>query len=479
MKNQFVLLIMMLLLKGASISQWQPDIRLTNDPSGSFTSYTKCIAASGNNIHVTWMDLRTGNLEIFYKRSTDGGTSWGVDIRMTNNTVDSDYPAISSSGQLVHIVWQDRRDTNIEIYYKRSADGGATWGADTRLTNSPFLSGYPSVSSSGSDVHVVWYDTRDLNAEIYYKHSTNGGLSWGADTRLTNNPAGSEYPSISTSGTFVHVVWFDNRNTNNVIYYKRSTDNGISWGADTRVTYTTYDCRFPSVSASGSSVHVAWSDPRNSNMEIYYNSSTDGGTTWGGFDTRLTPNSANSEHPSISASGLNVHLVYENNQNTNLQIYYRKSTNAGLNWSGETRLTNTAYTSARPSVAVSGNVVHAVWHDSRNVNEDIYYKRDLMGNPVGVTGNSSGIPKDFSLSQNYPNPFNPTTSIGFRIADFGFVSVKVFDITGKEIAILVNEDLSAGAYNVDFDASQYSSGIYFYSMKTGNYSGTRKMVLIK
>ncbi len=98
---------------------------------------------------------------------------------------------------------------------------------------------------------------------------------------------------------------------------------------------------------------------------------------------------------------------------------------------------------------------------------------------VGTEPVSNEVPGSYELDQNYPNPFNPTTNIGFRIADFGFVSVKVFDVTGKEVAILVNEDLSPGIHNVDFDASQYSSGIYFYRMTAGDYSQIRKMVLIK
>ncbi len=479
MKYQFVLVIMLLLLKGVSVSQWQPDVRLTNDPSGSVTSYTKCIAASSNDIHVTWMDLRTGNLEIFYKRSADGGTTWGPDVRLTNNPVDSDYPAISSSGQLVHIVWQDRRDTNIEVYYKRSADGGATWGADVRLTSNMFGSWNPSVASSGSDVIVAWYDNRDLNAEIYIKRSTNGGLSWSADTRITNNTGSSQYPSIFMEGSIVHLAWTDNRDGNPETYYKRSADGGVTWGADTRLSFNSSDSWYTSVSASGQNVHVVWRDDRNITKEIYYNGSTNGGITWSGFDTRVTFNSANSEHPSVSASGQTVHLVYQNNQNTNLQIYYRKSTNAGSNWSGETRLTNTAYTSARPSVTVSGNVVHALWHDSRNGNEDVYYKRDPSGNPVGVTGNGSGIPKDFSLSQNYPNPFNPVTMIDYQIPEESYVAIKLYDQLGRETLVLFEGNRQAGYYRLTIDGSNFASGVYYCRLSAGKYSAVIKMLLVK
>jgi len=107
---------------------------------------------------------------------------------------------------------------------------------------------------------------------------------------------------------------------------------------------------------------------------------------------------------------------------------------------------------------------------------------------IGEDDNSFN-PNDFSLDQNYPNPFNPTTSIGFRIAEFGFVSLKVYDILGREVATLVNEDKHAGNYEVEFNGSGLSSGIYFYKLsvsalpsqdrQAGNYVSVKKMILMK
>ena len=93
--------------------------------------------------------------------------------------------------------------------------------------------------------------------------------------------------------------------------------------------------------------------------------------------------------------------------------------------------------------------------------------------------NEKLFPNTFSLEQNYPNPFNPTTNIGFQIADRGFVSLKVFDILGNEVATLVNEEKPAGIYEVNFDAVELPSGIYFYKLQTGSFVETKKMVLIK
>ncbi len=98
---------------------------------------------------------------------------------------------------------------------------------------------------------------------------------------------------------------------------------------------------------------------------------------------------------------------------------------------------------------------------------------------VGVNKVDNKIPDKYSLSQNYPNPFNPTTNIEFRIADFGFVSLKVYDILGREVATLVNEEKPAGSYNVSFDASSLSSGVYFYRLNSGSFISTKKMILLK
>jgi len=97
---------------------------------------------------------------------------------------------------------------------------------------------------------------------------------------------------------------------------------------------------------------------------------------------------------------------------------------------------------------------------------------------TGIQQFSNEIPKSFSLSQSYPNPFNPTTSIKFDIPKAGNVSLKIYDITGKEV-YSINEFKSAGRYEFTFDASNYASGLYFYKLESGMFSETKKMVLIK
>ena len=98
---------------------------------------------------------------------------------------------------------------------------------------------------------------------------------------------------------------------------------------------------------------------------------------------------------------------------------------------------------------------------------------------TNISSDNNKIPSIYSLEQNYPNPFNPSTVISYQIPDKGFVSLKVYDVLGKEITMLVNEEESAGSYKVRFNGNGLPSGIYFYKIQAGNYTSVKKMILIK
>ncbi len=104
----------------------------------------------------------------------------------------------------------------------------------------------------------------------------------------------------------------------------------------------------------------------------------------------------------------------------------------------------------------------------------------ICGNPTDVeTEDQISLPKDFALAQNYPNPFNPSTIIEYQLPKVSNVSLKVYDILGNEIVTLVNENKEAGNYEVEFNASRISSGIYFYKLQADNKTFIKKMSVIK
>ncbi len=461
-------------------AQWQADVRLTHDTALSLpTGQRKNLAVNSENIHVVWHDTRNGGAEIYYRRSTNSGVSWTADTRLTNAPGMSVSPSIALYGGNIHVVFESDRSGHFEIYYKKSSTNGTTWTADIQLTNDAFDSYAVSISAAVS-VHIVWMDFRYGEPEIYYIRSTDGGENWGTETRLTNNTAAQKYPVISMAGSGVHVVFEDERNghSNAEIYYKRSTNNGTSWGSDTHLSNNAGQPWRPFISASGSYVHTVWNDSRTGNHEIFYKRSTDGGSNWSS-DVMLTNHPAESIFPSITLSDIYAHIVWIDVRNSHQEIYYKQSTNRGVSWGADTRLTIFDSHKYFPSIGISGSLVLVVWGDDRDGNNEIYYKRNPTGNPVGIKPAGSEVPAEFSLYQNYPNPFNPSTTIRFNIPISGYVSLKVYDILGNEAAALVSENLNPNTYEVKWEPVGLASGVYFYKLISGDFIDVKKMILVK
>jgi len=103
----------------------------------------------------------------------------------------------------------------------------------------------------------------------------------------------------------------------------------------------------------------------------------------------------------------------------------------------------------------------------------------LLDSSVTRVGDALSEPEGFRLEKNFPNPFNPKTQLGFRVANLTFVSLKVFDLLGREITTLVDEIRPAGSYSVEWNGEDRSSGVYFYRLQAENFSSTRRMQLLK
>ncbi len=188
-----------------------------------------------------------------------------------------------------------------------------------------------------------------------------------------------------------------------------------------------------------------------------------------------------------------------------------RTTNAGLTWSPQTSgTTNTLHEVSMvdanngTAVGVSGTVLRttnggATWVSEPNplsgVTElfSVWFVSPNEGWAVGVGGRIihrnpissvereevNAVPVSYSLGQNYPNPFNPSTEIRFQITDYRLVTLKMYDLLGREVATLVHEELKEGSYQTTFDASGLSSGTYFYRINAGNFVETRKMILVR
>lgn len=153
------------------------------------------------------------------------------------------------------------------------------------------------------------------------------------------------------------------------------------------------------------------------------------------------------------------------------QNFIFKTTNAGINWTSR----DYAYGPSINSIFVLDS--NNLWYCG---NMSSIYK-STTGGSVFVAQISNEIPDKILLHQNYPNPFNPSTRINYELRNLSYVTLKVFDLLGKEVATLVNEKQYAGSYAVDFNSSEFNlpSGIYFYTLNAGEFKETKKMVLVK
>jgi len=337
------------------------------------------VEASGK-LHVIWQDDTSGNHEIYYKKSTDKGATWATGKKLTSTSGYSGNPAIAVelSGKL-HAVWQDDSTGNYEINYKKSPDGGATWTINKRLTWTSGASQNPDIAVDASGhIHAVWYDDIAGNQEIFYAKSIDNGATWTSGKRLSWNAGGSEAPGIEVDGSDnLHVIWRDDTPGNEEIFYAKSTDNGASWIAARRLTWTSGGSWSPDIFVDSSdNLNVVWYDNTSGNGEIYHKKSQDGGATWTA-NKRLTWNSANSYDPVIAVNSAgNIFVVFCDDTLGVSEIYYKNSTDGGVAWKAIKRLTWTLGASEVPSIGVdSSENLHIVLQDNTPGNYEIYYLR--------------------------------------------------------------------------------------------------------
>lgn len=461
-------------------AQWGMDTRLTyaNETSTPGVSNTRSIAAHHDSIYIVWTDVRDGNAEIYFKRSLDAGASWEADVRLTDDAAFSALPSILVHGTIVHVAWYDTRAgmNNFEIYYKRSTNAGVTWGPDTRLTYDPDISWYQSLALTGSNLHVVWRETRDGNYDIFYKRSSDQGITWGADTNLTQAPGSSETPCITSCGNMLHVLWFDNRDGGAYeIYYKRSTNQGVTWEPDIRLTYDAGVSFGPCAVAKDSMVHVVFQDSRYGNWELFYICSTDYGVTWSS-EVRLTDATETSEAPSVAVSALNIHIAWWDNRDGNYEIYYKTSTDLGLTWQPDDRLTNDGSWSQDPHIAAADSMLHVIWKDGRAGNDEIYYKRNPTGNP-GVEEND--VSKAPSRSWSVATVFKNTLTMQFHTMVADRFDIILYDISGAKVYNQQFTSIPSCLVLDDNMIQTLPAGVYFLQVSAQEKHGTVKIVKVE
>ena len=389
----------------AAPGAWSEDKRLTEDDD--IDSRLPAVAINGNSVYVVWTDHRDGNDEIYFKKSSDSGITWGSDVRLTNTSKASDYPDITvSPNGHIHVVWRESHGNPQpwQVHYMRSEDGGNTWVDVKQLTaySASYIYHYciPAITSDNNRLYLVWHDNREGGwHNPYYKISTDGGTTWSADTRLSNERISSQSPSVASDGSGGVQVVFTSTNgatTNSRIYYKKSLNWGSIWGSDVRLCSGSGTSSAPSVAVDGNNVQVIWmcDCDKTGSYELYYRKSSDRGTTWGS-EVQLTETDGNSSCTSgfnkvIAVVGEKVCVVWMDQRDGNWEIYYKESTDGGATWSDDVRLTDDPATSYCPDIAATTDEIQVVWQDERDGNYEIYYKRSGSGVTATIKGDLNG-----------------------------------------------------------------------------------------
>jgi photosystem II stability/assembly factor-like uncharacterized protein len=191
---------------------------------------------------------------------------------------------------------------------------------------------------------------------------------------------------------------------------------------------------------------------------------TDGGANW----NYVTNSGINPDERSKDVFFLDANTGWISSKDISGHAFLQQTTDGGANWT------------THETFPGDGSIYSIYFYDAQN-GWVTGFDPPRIYHFTGTTNveENNNIPIEFSLSQNYPNPFNPSTRIQYSINNREFVSLKVYDVLGNEIATLVNEEKQAGSYETEFNALQLSSGMYFYKLTSGSFTETKKMILMK
>lgn len=404
-------------------SDWDAALRLSSSSAVTSLAYNNAhvLRAVGKTLHLVFSDAREGNAEVYYRRSDDAGATWGPERRVTSSAGISWFPSVAVGPDgTVHIVWDDDRSGTRTIYYRRSADGGASWDAETVISTGAGKAWYPDVAADAQGrVVAAWQDQRNGAGEIYLRRSLDGGKTWESELRLTNASYESERPTLSVDGKGrLHLAWYDWRDdpSRAEVYYAKSSDGGASWETQTRLTTNSgaTSSGLPALASDGNDgLHlVYYHGTKLVSGDVYYLRSADGGASWAS-PTRLTGTATSSMFfPVVVAeSSKTIHAAWQDLKNGNDDIYYRRSLDGGATWEAEERLTVEVSSSATPSLTAASGRLHMVWEDTRDGNREVYYSGKGSASVGTSSASAAAVPPAAS-----PSPFLSVSTAGLTAA---------------------------------------------------------------
>ncbi len=394
-------------------------------PTGTWTEQTSGLTTSLYSVsavddNIAWIAGAGGKV----LRTTNKGVTW---TQTTSPSSTDNYTMYAFDANTAIVT----ASGTTAAYVYRTTNGGNNW--TTVLTQTGGF--FDDVQFKDANNGILYGDPVGGRWTIF--KSSNGGATWDSTGMYVATTAAGWNNGMYLSG---NTVYFGTNN-GKLVY---STDFGTSWTIQSTLQANTY---------------VTWFNSPTTGLTggAELNITSNGGTNWSALTSVGTGNISGITGASTS--------WWMTRQTTAVNY----SSNNGTSWSAQ-------YT------APAGNFYHltksrsgaTIWGVRSNGGISRY------GQPTsGISPISNTAPDNYMLSQNYPNPFNPVTKINFAIPKSGFVTIKIYDLLGKEVRTLVNETKNAGSYSVDFNGSELSSGIYFYKINVNGFSDIKKMTLIK
>jgi hypothetical protein len=462
-----------------------------------------------NYVYTSWTEFdsygsttSTDSSRILFSKSTDHGINWMNPLRLNeksgdcldaDNTVEGAVPTIGPNGEIY-----DSWAGPLGLVFTKSTNGGLSFTPNQIVTSIPGgwdfaipgiyrCNGLPitacdtSHSLTRGNIYICWGDQRNGvdNSDVFLIKSTDAGNTWG-QVKIVNNDNTTRhqfFPWMTIDQTTGHLffVFYDRRSTTGYatdVYVAESIDGGETFN-NFKVSQSSFTPNsnvffgdYTNIAALNRKIYPVWMRLDGSTLSVWTAPFIDTATV---LPVELT-------HFSSSINNKKVELSWETATETN---------NYGFQI--ERQFENNTYWSVIGFVKGNGNSYSPKiysFSDLPSLSATYKYRLkqvDLNGNykyssEIEVVYNNV---TSFSLDQNFPNPFNPSTTISYQLSAEGLVSIKVYDVLGKEIVTLVNEVKQSGLHEVDFNASGYGSGIYLYKMTVNNFSQTHKMIVLK
>jgi hypothetical protein len=479
-----------------------------------------------NNVYIAFDNFTGSAFLVALMRSTTNGSTWTLVSSNLGNGTPNPGPdiAVDANGK-VYLAWYSGAGTSI----RTSTDGGTTWTAavtasnhgdpgardqyqrfvlknDIRVNGMPHIAIDMTTGSRRGYVYCLYAANPagpDL-ADVFCTRSTDGGATWSAGSPVrVNNDAGRMDQwmadiSVDNQGR-VWAMWWDSRNDDptNILteqWAGCSTDGGLTF-SNFKVG-SQFNPNAILIAQPGSSNYIgdyqgmsgkSFTFPCyvgvNNTRNDYVAYLPDYGISFARAVDSINQNGSGTNTVFIPMMGpYSGTVTYTQSVSPSpapgtLTFNYSPSNVVNLTGTpssvGLTVIASATVPQQMYTVTVTGAETGGPRTHSRQFNV-------LVGNFVGISHNGSEVPQTYQLFQNYPNPFNPTTVIYYSVPKQTLVNLKVYDILGREVAALVNNQIrQAGEYQVTFDASNFPSGIYYYRINAGEFTDVRKMILIK